>query len=509
MQLNIISILNNGSNDFIIDMQRKYPLKIVGFSNIKYNEKGALKFSVYFYCKEYKKYILMAHNIDPAFMSHFKIGSYLYKDEVIDNEKLFPLTLEVNFNSIEYLPFRGLCFDEQHIFYNTVYGLLARHAYNYINNTYLAKFMHKYLTIIIPTYLIGKFFYFPNSRIKEVFQSQNLEHLHYSMYADCDNKSFVLKTRTGQQEDTVKLICLYQCNEFARKLFYRTSALIKNEPQKPNCFFFPLKGKAKVKLIGKFIKNSDNNQLYFVAYDLIDVSLKEICGEEIKYSFMGKNRVHPIKTYSIYKDMVDISKIDELELVNFVNAKLHEAKSYSEKSASEFNDVKITKTDPQVTQDVFFKDFNIKTNDVRKGIKTAASNDIASSDEKIVKASAFATFSEGIRELEKLLGFELILRPFGNLAYIQFKYKNRYVIIIESGDGNSGTYIFSSKSEELLKKKFWLLSQINDKLMSLTRLAQIVRRFNVCFHPIQKHTSKPVDWAKRIIEKLNKPEECK
>ena len=42
-------------------------------------------------------------------------------------------------------------------------------------------------------------------------------------------------------------------------------------------------------------------------------------------------------------------------------------------------------------------------------------------------------------------------------------FKNRYVIIVEYGDGKSGTYIFSSDSEELFKRKMWLLFKLNDK----------------------------------------------
>ena len=509
-QLNIISILNNGSNDFIIHMQKQHPLKIVGFSNVKYDKRNALKFSVYFYCENCKQKILLAHNIDPAFMSHFKIGNILYKDYIVGSEKLFPIEIDIDFKKIEYIPFRGLRFEEQSIFYKTAYGAIAANAYEYIANTYIAPYTHKNLTIFIPNYLIGKFFYFPNSRIKEAFHAQNLESLHYPMYADCDKKSFVLKTRTGQYEEIIKLICLYHCNEFAKNLFLRTSALIKNESKKPNCFTFPLEEKSKVKLLGKFVKEPDEEEVYFVAYDLIDVSLKNICGEQITYSFMGKNRVHPINIYNIYKDTVDLSEIDEMELVNFVNSKLKEAKSVTTKDTSEFNDIQVVKTEPQVVQDVFFRDININTNDIKKSIKTAASNGIVSSNGEAVKLSGFATFYEGIRELEILLGQKLAIRPYVNLAYIQFMFKNRYVIIVEYGDGKSGTYIFSSDSEELFKRKMWLLFKLNDKkTLNLKRLANKLREYNVCFHPIQKHTSRPRDWAMRIIEKLNRPGECK
>jgi len=509
MQLNVISILNNGSNDLILKIQKQHPLKIVGFSNVKYDNRNALKFSIYFYCRECKQKILLAHNIDPAFMSHFKIGGILYKDTIIENEKLFPLALDIDFKKVEYIPFRGLTFHEQHAFSNTAYRLLSANAHQYIANTYIAKYTYKNLTVFIPNYLIGKFFYFPNSRIKEAFHAQDLEQLHYSMHANCDNKTFVLKTRTGQQEDTIKLICLYQCNEFARNIFYRTSSIIKNEEKKPKCFIFPLKEKSKVKLLGKFVKEPDEEEMYFVAYDLIDVSLKNVCGEEIKYSFMGKNRVHPVNVYNIYKDTVDITTIDKLELVNFVNSTLKEAKSVANKGTSEFNDIQITKTEPQVVQDVFFRDFNINTNDVKKSVKAATPNDIIASDGEAVKLSGFATFDEGIKELEILLGQKLTLRLFINLAYIQFKYKNRYVIIVESGDGKSGTYIFSSDNKELFKRKDWLLYKINNKDMNLKQLANNLRKYGVCFHPIQKHISKPRDWARRIVDKLNRPGECK
>ncbi|WP_457563164.1 hypothetical protein, partial [Caminibacter pacificus] len=103
MQLNVISILNNGSNDLILKIQKQHPLKIVGFSNVKYDGRNALKFSIYFYCRECKQKILLAHNIDPAFMSHFKIGSILYKDAIIENEKLFPLALDIDFKKVEYI----------------------------------------------------------------------------------------------------------------------------------------------------------------------------------------------------------------------------------------------------------------------------------------------------------------------------------------------------------------------------------------------------------------------
>jgi len=89
-------------------------------------------------------------------------------------------------------------------------------------------------------------------------------------------------------------------------------------------------------------------------------------------------------------------------------------------------------------------------------------------------------------------------------------FKNRYVIIVEYGDGKSGTYIFSSDNEELFKRKMWLLFMLSDKKnLNLKRLANRLRKYNVCFHPIQKHTSKSRDWTMRIIEKLNKPKECK
>jgi hypothetical protein len=284
VQLDIISIINNGSNDFIIKMQQKYPLKIVGFSNVKYDERGALKFSIYFYCKECKQEILMAHNIDPAFMNHFKIGSILFKDKIIESEKLFPLIFEINFDKTEAIPFRGFNFDTQYFFFRTDYGLLIKNAYNYFENTYITKTTYKDINIYIPTFLIGKYFYFPNSRIKEAFQYQNMEQLYYPVYSNCDEKKFVLKTRTGQHNDTIKLICLYHCNEYARNMFYKLSAMIKNEPV-PNCFSFPLKGKTTVKLLGKFLKDPDTNQLHFIAYDLIDVSLKNICGEDILFIY--------------------------------------------------------------------------------------------------------------------------------------------------------------------------------------------------------------------------------
>jgi len=313
------------------------------------------------------------------------------------------------------------------------------------------------------------------------------------MYADCNDKTFVLKTRTGQQEDTIKFICLYQCNEFARNVFYRISSIIKNEEKKPKCFIFPLEEKSKVKLLGKFVKDPEDEEMYFVAYDLIDVSLKNVCGDEIKYSFMGKNRVHPISVYNVYKDTVDITAIDELELVNFVNSTLKEAKSITNKGTSEFNDIQITKTDPQVVQDVFFRDFNVNTNDVRKSVKTATPNDITASDGEAVKLSGFATFNEGIKELERLLGINLVLKTFINLGYIQFKYKDRYVIIVEFGDGKSGTYIFSSNSSELWINKKWLFHKLNDKSVKVQDIVKMLKKYRVCFHPIQKHMSKPID----------------
>ena len=93
-------------------------------------------------------------------------------------------------------------------------------------------------------------------------------------------------------------------------------------------------------------------------------------------------------------------------------------------------------------QDILFRDIN--TNDSKKCIKTIVPNEIVSSNGEVVKLSGFATFYEGIRELEILLGQKLVIRPYVNLAYIQFMFKNRYVIIVEYGDGKSGTYIFSS-----------------------------------------------------------------
>jgi len=89
-------------------------------------------------------------------------------------------------------------------------------------------------------------------------------------------------------------------------------------------------------------------------------------------------------------------------------------------------------------------------------------------------------------------------------------FKNRYVIIVEYGDGKSGTYIFSSDNEELFKRKMWLLFKLNDKkTLNLKRLANKLREYNVCFHPIQKNTSRSQDWTMRIIEKLNKSWQCK
>jgi len=73
-------------------------------------------------------------------MSHFKIGGILYKDAIIENKKLFPLVLDINFKRIEYIPFRGLTFHEQHAFSNTAYRLLSANAHQYIANTYIAKY---------------------------------------------------------------------------------------------------------------------------------------------------------------------------------------------------------------------------------------------------------------------------------------------------------------------------------------------------------------------------------
>ena len=148
------------------------------------------------------------------------------------------------------------------------------------------------------------------------------------------------------------------------------------------------------------------------------VLLKNICGEQITYSFMGKDRVHPINIYNIYKDTVDLTEIDEMELVNFVNSKLKEAKSVTLKDTSEFNDIQVVKTEPQVVQDVFFRDINMNTNDIKKNIKTATSKGIVSSNGEAVKLSRFATFYERIRELEILLGQKLVIKPYVNLAYI-------------------------------------------------------------------------------------------
>ena len=88
-------------------------------------------------------------------------------------------------------------------------------------------------------------------------------------------------------------------------------------------------------------------------------------------------------------------------------------------------------------------------------------------------------------------------------------FKNRYVIIVEYGDGKSGTYIFSSDNEKLFKRKMWLFFKLNDKkTLNLKRLVNKLKEYNV-YHPIQKHKRKPRDWAIRIIEKLDIPKKCK
>ena len=485
-------------------IQEKNPLLITGYGNIEVK-------------KNYKDYLLRINfeddvtsdRVQPETAKVFPLMSRIYKGKIVDKvgeiKEIEIEPRELKYNKIKYLDSE----DKIRIHEKLDFG---QYSYFGISDN-----------LIIPSLIIGTFFYFPNTPIRRLFFHQDVTKLVYTESCDCKKGRIELKNNVKYDEHTVTLLYLFLCNRYFTTLFkniYENNVHNNNYLEIPkyliSLFKFPFPERFKALVRGEEVDGK------FIVYEIIDIDFSSfVFVPEINASYKGRN---------ILRLGTNNRWIEKKVPKNLKNVSHFE--SYSKKfletyyqlfeidSHTLINKLKVKKTDPISSIDIFTVVNNYYKRTDNQGISLSQDENGLSMFGKGSVAVTQNDFSWVVETLKKELEIEDIEVVTNDKDYSYFHFYlqelDREYMIIKLKRPQTAWYVLSTANPPLQAKHLaYHLVQIADKSSDRYKNnndfgRKILRNYGVCFHQSQKvHAKSERDWIDRLIRKLFVFNNCK
>lgn len=521
MSKDIIKLLSE-RNYTIADMQENRPLIIKGNSPFKLYMKGNLKGKVltdiYFYDKKYDKK-RVAYNVHIETLSIFSPFTILYKNQLISIGETKLLEIDIN--------------EHKSIMIKNFDSKLKAKLFKFIEFSsydYLHIFENNNHKIIVPSYTIGNYFYYPNSYIKRAFFAQDISLLVKEGLTDCKNKAICF---AGNHIKFTKinavLGCLYYCDKLARKYFYNSFSYFFKEYAKryenkeginklkndfiwinPK-FIFPHSHSLNtpIKILFRTIEIDKNT---FLALEILDFDFKNLLGTEEITAFYEKRK----ETNSIKLKYFSLGKVCNNSLKN----DLSHTQPYN--SNYELSYIEILKNIPESIDDLHIKKGKaiyrgeyIYSKPIKESFKKSEGltlDDIKDSNSQYAKgyiSKLDFDFKKAMKLLEKYLNIEGKTKLINESEYLGFLFwlngKNYFVLELKSFD--TYTFLFSSIKAidyKNLAKTILDIKKGNIK-KNYKKLKEELNEKKINFHTPQKHVGEDLKkWVERLIGKIKK-----
>jgi hypothetical protein len=499
--------------DILDDKLFNTPLLVKGYSNLKiFKDKKEFLLKVGLKNEETKETYATDY-LQPEFLSLFPLRSIIHKGK-IEKFEGFVKEIIINFNEIKYKKLKEI--------ENSDLKELINKIFYFNDETYFAK----YKNIVIPSLIIGQYFYFPNTNVRKLFRKEHIDALAYEI--DCKKGHIIFKRNVKNEDITTIFAYLFECNEYFSDSFLNAFTINIDYPLKenlelysPTLFKFP-----KIDKELKLLVRGEKFNNIFIVYEILNFDFRQIIDlEKLEISYLGNKSLGNkyLKTKTVASKIPSNTKnISQLE-------------SYSKRfeeiifESSEFlinkeNQIKVEKVSP--------KRFNIN-NSQTKIIKEKAENKGITFGNNEDNKSDFTSAGIGISKadiislkdfIEKNLNVSIYdYANLANYAYIFFALifrdgSYREYLIVKLNRHNSATYILSSAPEHLKNFKSIakeLLKIFDSKHKYFNNLNHysryLMKKYQICFHTsLKKGKNESVeDWLKRLKEKIENYTECK
>ncbi|EDM23580.1 hypothetical protein [Caminibacter mediatlanticus] len=500
-------LLNNILSKFLLDI----PLLVKGYSNFKiFKDKQEFLLKVGLENIQTKD-LYSTNYLQPEFLSLFPLRTIIYRGKIEKFEGEIK-EITINFNKTVYKKLKDIKNDDLITLINNLF---------YFNeNTYLAK----YKNVIIPSLVIGQYFYFPNTNIRRFFRKQHIDNLVYEV--DCNKGHILFKNHTKNEDITAIYVYLFQCNKYFSEAFkkaYEKNIFIplKNNLEYSNGIFEFPKIDKELKIVVRGEKFDDT----FIVYEILNFDFRQIINlEKIEISYLGKKflKSKSLKT-NIVASKIPTNKSNISQLDKYSNKYEETIFESSEFLINKENQIKVEKTEPKKFNISNSQTKTIKVNEKNEGITFGNYQD---NNSKFAKGSIGISKSE-VFDLEKFIreNFNVSIYECKNLkdyAYIYFSLifrdeTYREFLIVKLNRANSGWYIFSSSNtiknyKSIVKDLLLIFDGKHKYFKNFNHYSRYMyKKYSMCFHKTLKSKEKESfdRWLQRLKERILEYDKCK
>jgi len=506
-------LLKDILNDKLFNTQ----LLVKGYSNLKiFKDKKEFLLKVGLEDKETKE-IYSTNNLQPEFLSLFPLRSIIYQGKIVKFEGDIK-EIEINFNNTEYKKIKDIK--------NNKLTELINNLFYFNENSYFAK----YHNIIIPSHIVGQYFYFPNTNVRRLFRKEHTDVLAYEI--DCNSGHIIFKRNVKNEDITAIFAYLFKCNEYFSNAFTAAYSIHIRNPLEEElyysnvCFQFPkIDKKLKITVRGKYFDN------VFIVYEILNFDFRQIIDlEKLQISYLGNKSLEKrfLKTKTIASKIpTNIKNISQVESYS---------KKYEETifESSEFlinkeNQIKIEKLEPKKFNKTFSNKKIIEEKEENEGITFGNNED---------NKSGFASAGIGISKsdicgfLEKFIEANFNISPYDDCkneeeyAYFYFalifRDRSHREYLIVKFNRHSATYILSAPPkhfrqykmniEEIVKELLQIFNRKHNYFKSLKHYSRyLMKNFRICFHRVvkKKENESIEEWLERFKERILEYDKCK
>jgi hypothetical protein len=500
--------------DILDDKLFNTPLLVKGYSNFRiFKNKKEFLLKVGLENKEIKE-IYATDNLQPEFLSLFPLRSVIHKGKI---EKFEDSVKEIilNFSKINYKKFKDIN--------NSGLKDLINNLFYFNDETYFAK----YKNIVIPSLIIGQYFYFPNTNVRRLFRKEHIDTLAYEV--DCNNGHIIFKRNVKNEDITAIFAYLFECNQYFSDAFKNAFYINIDYPLKenlklysPTLFKFP-----KIDKELKLVVRGEEFTNVFIVYEILNFDFRQVIDlEKLEVSYLGNKPLEKrfLKTKTIASKIPANTK--NISQVESYSKKFEEAVfESSEFLINKENQIKVEKVEP--------KKFNI-SNSQTKIIKEKEENKGISFGNYENNKSNFASGNIGISKSDICSVLKEFIERSFNISIYECKNLKEYTylhfaLIFRDGSyreylitklnvPNSATYLFSSPKSifffkyipnELFKILSKGKSEYADSLDGYSRY--LMENWGICFHiSLKKKENETIEsWLGRLKEKIKNYTDCK
>ena len=490
------------------------PLLVKGYSNFKiYPDKKELLLKAGLEDIETKN-LYSTQYFQPEFLNLFPLRSVIHQGKIVKFEGNIK-EIEINFNETKYKKIKNI--------ENPNIIKLINNLFYFNENSCFAK----YHNIIVPSHVIGQYFYFPNTNVRRLFRKEHIDALAYEV--DCKKGHIIFKRNIKNENITAIFAYLFECNKYFSDAFTASYTIhIKNplekELQYSNiCFQFPkMDKKLKLTVRGEQFDN------IFVVYEILNFDFRQVIDlEKLEVSYIGNKKIPNSRTLktNVIASKIPANKSNISHLEGY-------SKEYEETifESSEFvinkeNQIKVEKVSPKKFNETFSSNKVIREKADNKGITFSNfednKSDFGRGNVGIGKSDICSTLKEFIEKNFNISFYDC--KNLENYAYFHFALifkdnSHREYLITKLNIPNSATYVFSSPKpiyffKYIPNELFKILSEgkgeYADSLDGYSRY--LIENWGICFHTsLKKKENETIDnWLERLKEKIKNYTECK